>query len=280
MHIDVPHAKDVPFLLQRRQRRLPGALGVSLLTHVAMFLATVVVIRSVPESTVRELLTPPNADIVWLETPGPGGGGGGGGNEMPEPPRKAELPGKDKISVPVTEPLKPVPEPKDEPPSPELNIPAKTLAAAEQTLPGALEGIPGVALSQGPGTGGGFGTGTGTGIGSGTGSGLGPGVGGGTGGGVYRPGSGVSTPQIIRQVKPNYTSDAMRAKIQGDVWLEAVVLPDGSVGEVTVIRSLDSAFGLDGEAIKAARQWKFTPGLRQGQPVAVLITIQMTFTLR
>ena len=39
--------------------------------------------------------------IIWLAEPGPGGGGGGGGNKMKEPPRQAELPGKDKITVPV-----------------------------------------------------------------------------------------------------------------------------------------------------------------------------------
>ncbi len=42
--------------------------------------------------------------IVWLSQPGPGGGGGGGGNQMKEPPKKAELPGKDKITVPVEKP--------------------------------------------------------------------------------------------------------------------------------------------------------------------------------
>src|SRR5207237_444697 len=111
-------------------------------------------------------------------------------------------------------------------------------------------------LSQ-PGPGGGAGTGTGTGIGPGTGSGLGPGSGGGTGGGTYRPGNGVTTPRVLKEVKPQYTSDAMRAKVQGSVWLECVVRPDGSVGDVKVIRSLDSTFGLDLEAMKAARPWKF-----------------------
>ena len=63
---------------------------------------------------------------------------------------------------------------------------------------------------------------------------------GGTGGGVYRPGNGVTLPTIVREVKPQYTSDAMRAKVQGQVLLECVVKPDGSVGEVTVVRSLDA----------------------------------------
>jgi TonB family protein len=72
----------------------------------------------------------------------------------------------------------------------------------------------------------------------------------------------------------------MRAKVQGVVWLECVVLPDGSVGDVRVSRSLDPVFGLDQEAVKAARQWRFMPGSKQGEPVPVLITIELTFTLR
>ena len=73
----------------------------------------------------------------------------------------------------------------------------------------------------------------------------------------------------MRQVRPDYTADAMRAKVQGVVVVECVVLPDGTVGEAHVIKSLDSVFGLDQEAIKAARQWQFIPGRRFGQPVTV-----------
>jgi TonB family protein len=109
---------------------------------------------------------------------------------------------------------------------------------------------------------------------------LGPGFGGGVGGGAYRPGNGVNLPVALREVKPQYTADAMRAKVQGTVLLECVVLPDGTVGPVEVVRSLDTTFGLDQEAIKAAKQWRFKPGTRFGEPVAVLVTIELTFTLR
>jgi protein TonB len=85
---------------------------------------------------------------------------------------------------------------------------------------------------------------------------------------------------LLREVKPQYTSDAMRAKIQGTVLVECVVNKDGTVGEVQVVRSLDSVFGLDQEAVKAARQWRFRPGTRLGEPVPVLITIQLDFSLR
>jgi TonB family protein len=72
----------------------------------------------------------------------------------------------------------------------------------------------------------------------------------------------------------------MRAKVQGTAVLDCVVKTDGTVGECVVVRSLDSSFGLDQEAVKAARQWKFVPGRRMGQPVPVLVTIELMFTLR
>ena len=85
---------------------------------------------------------------------------------------------------------------------------------------------------------------------------------------------------MLREVRPQYTSDAMRAKVQGTVLLECVVRSDGSVGDLQVVRSLDPVFGLDSEAIKAAKQWRFRPGSRLGEAVSVLITIELTFTLR
>jgi protein TonB len=211
-------------------------------------------------------------DITWIATPGPGGGGGGGGNKMPDPPRKAEItPPKPR----AIEPPKTTPEPPK--PIPQANIPAVT-AVAE--LPGAATTVPDATIAQGAGTGGGGGTGTGSGVGPGTGSGYGDGIGGGTGGGVYREGNGVTSPVLIHETKPNYTGEAMRARIQGLVKLEAVVMPDGTVGQVRVVHSLDQQFGLDKEAIKTLQQWRFKPGMRLGQPVPVLILVEISFTLR
>jgi periplasmic protein TonB len=273
---------EVRFLFEKTQKRSAGALGVSLGIHGALFALAVWVAMnpSVVPSTVK-LVDNVSKEIVWLDALGPGGGGGGGGNEMPEPPKKAELKGQDKITVPVEKPA--AVEPKEKPPETpvqNLTIPAQTLSSADLERVGAIEGIP-TSDSLGLGVGGGAGTGQGTGIGSGQGSGLGPGWGGGTGGGAYRPGNGVETPRLLKEVKPQYTAPAMRAKIQGEVLLECVVMPDGNVApNIRILRSLDSTFGLDQEAIKAARQWRFAPGTRQGQPVPVLVTIQIAFTLR
>jgi TonB family protein len=286
VHVEGAHPVEVPFLFEQQQKRLGPAFVASFVYHVAMGFFVLLAIRYGPGGTTSAALLPeqPSSRIVWLNEPGPGGGGGGGGNKMKEPPRPAELPGKAKLTVPVIEKPKledPQQAKKEPDPVEQLNIPAKTLASAQDSLPGLIEvptGPP--TLSQGSGTSGGAGTGTGTGIGAGTGSGLGPGTGGGTGGGLYRPGNGVTLPRVLREVKPQYTSDAMRAKVQGMVLLECVVRPDGTVGDVHVVRSLDSTFGLDQEAVTAARQWRFAPGTRMGEPVNVLVTIELTFTLR
>ena len=286
VHFEGAHPVEVPFLFEQPQKHVGPAAAVSFGLHVFVVALLVLLARYGPQTSTSAAILPdkPNNQIIWLSQPGPGGGGGGGGNRMKEPPRQAELPGKDKITVPVTKPpAMEVPKQAKIEPNPveQLNIPAKILAAAQDSLPGAIEAPPGPpTLSQGSGAGGGAGTGTGTGVGPGTGSGLGPGSGGGTGGGVYRPGNGVNNPRVLREVRPQYTSDAMRAKVQGTVLLECVVQKDGTVGDVQVKRSLDPTFGLDQEAIKAAKQWRFFPGTRLGEPVPVLITIELTFTLR
>ena len=95
---------------------------------------------------------------------------------------------------------------------------------------------------------------------------------------VYKIGEGIRSPQLIKEVKPTYTEGAMRRKVQGVVELTAVILKDGTVGDTTVKRSLDE--DLDQEAIKAAKQWKFKPGTKDGEPVNVQVFIELSFTLR
>ena len=97
---------------------------------------------------------------------------------------------------------------------------------------------------------------------------------------VYKPGNGVSLPEVVKEAKPGYTPAAMQAKIQGSVWLACVVDETGDITDVEVTRSLDTEYGLDQAAIDAARQWKFKPGRKDGKPVAVRITLELTFRLR
>lgn len=255
-----------------------SAVG-SVITHGVLGLVLLWVVTKAPD-----VLAPPRqsslTDITWIMSPGPGGGGGGGGNRTPDPPRQAELKGQEKINVPVAPTPKPTP--KETPPPAQVTLPAVPTAASVQDLPGMIANAPAISVpSQGMGTGGGAGTGTGTGVGPGSGSGVGPGWGGGFGGGAYQPGvNGVSMPEVISEKKPEYTSAAMRAKVQGTVEVEAIVDTDGTVTNARVVRSLDDRFGLDEKAIEAVRLWRFRPAMKGGRAVPVRVVIELTFTLR
>jgi protein TonB len=98
--------------------------------------------------------------------------------------------------------------------------------------------------------------------------------------GAFGAGTGVMMPTLVTEVKPSYTAEAMRAKVQGAVLVEAIVRQDGGVGQVRILRSLDRTFGLDEEALKAVRNWRFRPGRREGRNVAVIVEIELMFTLR
>ena len=281
------HGEESAGAVGQRKTRFGGALGTSILSHVLFLIVLYVLVTLPPPPTVAAPEPPfdPNK-LVWADMRGPGGGGGGGGNKSPDPPRKLETKGPAEVSVPVAKtpvmtPPKEITKAPEEPPKMALNVPIRQMDSGQMVMPGALNGVPSAPpTSQGSGSGGGAGTGTGTGSGPGSGSGLGPGSGGGYGGGVYQPGNGVSLPQLLYEAKPQYTPDAMRAKLQGEVLVQAVVMPDGTTQNVRVIRSLDAAFGLDQEAVKAVRQWRFRPGMRQGQPVPVEITVAVNFNLR
>ena len=98
---------------------------------------------------------------------------------------------------------------------------------------------------------------------------------------VYRPGNGVTTPTLLIEIRPQYTRKALAAKIQGTVLMECIIQSDGTVrNDVKVVRSLDTKYGLDDEAVKAARQWTFKPGMKDGKPVPVRVTIEIAFTTK
>jgi TonB family protein len=89
---------------------------------------------------------------------------------------------------------------------------------------------------------------------------------------------GITPPRLLREIKPDYSVESMRTRTQGLVKLEGIVLPDGSMGALTVLKSLD--LDLDQAAVAAVRQWLFAPGLRNGEAVPVLVQVEMSFTLK
>jgi protein TonB len=74
-----------------------------------------------------------------------------------------------------------------------------------------------------------------------------------------------------------YPAIARMAHVQGVVILEAVLDVEGRVDSVRVLRSIAQ---LDQSAVDAVKRWRFTPALLNGQPVSVVMTVTVNFTLQ
>ena len=88
--------------------------------------------------------------------------------------------------------------------------------------------------------------------------------------------AGMQAPRKIVNVPPRYPTHAQLAHIEGVVVLDAVIDQTGRVTDVHVTRSIQA---LDQAAIDAVRQWRFTPTLLNGEPVSILLTVTVRFTL-
>jgi protein TonB len=249
---------------ERRIKRAFGASVGTAILHGVFLLLAIWVLTSKVAPIVRND-PQPIVNLVYLHDPGPGGGGGG--SPAPAPPREISVP-PPKAPEPIPIEVPPPPE-EPPPPIPRLSAPVTTSNDFVQ----ATGNSPVSLASYG-------GEGRGRGIGPGEGDGVGPGTGGGIGGGEYGPGSGVSFPTVLREIKPAYTSDAMRLKLQGSVELEILILADGTVGDVKVTKSLDRTHGLDEAAKAAARDWLFQPAKdREGRAVAFRAPLVLDFRL-
>jgi protein TonB len=205
------------------------------------------------------------ARLIWVAMPGPSGGGGGSKTTAPPTPtltpppatRTPDAPApvvSTDVPVPATEPIEPAP-------AAAIVADASSSGAAGST-----------AAAPGDGTGGG--------VGPGNGAGAGPGEDKGFGGNAYRPGNGVTPPVPIRRAQPSYTSEALRARAQGVITVECVVEPNGECGEMRVVHAFNPPFGLDQQALDAARRWRFRPGTREGDPVPVVVNLELEFNIR
>jgi protein TonB len=89
---------------------------------------------------------------------------------------------------------------------------------------------------------------------------------------------GYSPPRPLRNITPRYTEDAMRAKVQGPVTMELIVLADGTVGAARVTSPLHDS--LDRAALVAAKYWYFDPARVNGQVVPTKVRLELAFNLR
>jgi TonB family protein len=89
----------------------------------------------------------------------------------------------------------------------------------------------------------------------------------------------VEMPRRVLEVKPEYPRNALRLGKQGVVVIQALVRADGKVGEVHVVKSLDATTGLDDEAVRAVKEWRFKPGTRFGRPAPIIVDIEVSFSI-
>lgn len=92
-----------------------------------------------------------------------------------------------------------------------------------------------------------------------------------------RVGGQIRQPAKIHDVRPAYPDIAQRARVQGTVIIEATIGKDGTIEEARVLRSIPL---LDDAALQAVRQWRYEPTYLNGEPVPVIVTVTVQFTLR
>jgi TonB family protein len=93
----------------------------------------------------------------------------------------------------------------------------------------------------------------------------------------YRVGGGVSPPVLLTKFEPEYSELARKAKLQGTNSLAIQISPEGKTTHFHVVQRL--GMGLDQKAIEAVKHWRFKPGMKGDNPVAVEATIQVNFRL-
>lgn len=271
---------ELPQMLEQREFSMlpadPRSFVFSFISHAAVvvliasgiWISRTTIVRQPPVFSGLEYVPMPSGDNV------PHGGGSGGDHSTISvsrgtPPKFSEQ----QIAPPAIVVRNPVARMQVDPTlqgPPQLKLPESNqlgdLLAANNAIP-----------SNGIGGNSGMGSKHGTGIGPGDGSGFGPGTGGGCCNGAFLPGKGVSPPRAIYEPDPEYSEEARKAKYQGTVILAVVVDSSGHPRDVHVARSL--GMGLDQKAVEAVEKWKFTPGVKDGVPVAVQVNVEVIFRL-
>jgi TonB family protein len=261
-------------------KRSPASTAVAFLLHAAI-LALIILFALEAHHAIVHQAKVTHIDIrpfipVTVPTPKPMGGGGGGGAHQVVEPTRGHLPpvAKTQITPPQVLVID----------HPKLAVQPTVVMPQQMNIPdnkmpniGAPQSSQIAIASQGMGGGSGFGQGSGGGIGAGSGGGVGIGSGGGYGGGLMSVGGGVSAPQVIHSVDPEFTDAARQAKYEGAVSIQLIVDRQGNPENIQVVRHL--GMGLDEKAIEAVRQYKFRPAMFQGKPVPVQMVINVNFHL-
>ena len=239
-------------------RHLTPAVAISVAVHASVIVAILFFVSHAREKKTQNVTQLDPVKLVWIPNPRPAGRGGGGAPPKPTPPPPTPTPA---VSVPSHQNQSSSRSRKRLRRSPS---PCRTRRLPRQPSPPAIpprgHNQRGLAINLDRASA----------IDSGPGSGDEP----------YGIGNGVTAPIPLRRPPPAYTAEAMRARLQGVVVLNCVVRPDGKCSDIRILKSLDTMFGLDQQADRVPlREWVFRPGMRMGQPVPVLVTLEIGFTI-
>lgn len=94
---------------------------------------------------------------------------------------------------------------------------------------------------------------------------------------VHRVGGGVTAPVLVSKLEPEYTEEARIARYEGTAVLYAEIGLDGVPRNLRIMRGV--GLGLNGKAVEAVSQWRFKPGMKDGNPVVVAATIEINWRL-
>jgi len=263
----VLESKPIAVVDRMATKQDPRATVASFVIYILLFCLIAWMVKkhvqfSTPKSElVTELTPPPMAPAKDVM-------GGGGGQRGPTPVTKGQMPkfAETQITPPKAPPME----------QPKIRMPDPTIEV-QPNLKMATNNMTNMGMPNSPLAGMSMGNGSGTGIGSGSGSGLGPGSGGNYGGGLRRIGGGVSAPELIYKVDPEFSEEARKSKTTGNVLVNLIVDQSGHAQNVHVLRGV--GMGLDEKAVEAVKQYRFKPAMENGKPVAVEMNVEVLFEI-
>lgn len=95
---------------------------------------------------------------------------------------------------------------------------------------------------------------------------------------IYDPKEVDKKARILSRREPEYTEQARRKRTTGRVVLRVVLKSSGEIGDIEVVR--DAPDGLTDECIRVAREIKFVPAQKDGQPVSTYVMVEYTFDVQ
>ena len=94
---------------------------------------------------------------------------------------------------------------------------------------------------------------------------------------VFRVSKSMDVPRILHQIDPEFSESARAQKFSGTTVVSLELDKSGGVRDVQIVQPI--GYGLDDQAVQAVEQWRFAPAVRNGEPVAVLLMVEVSFKL-